>query len=181
MRERSVLPKTIEKYIDFLNGIKDNALPYECQVSIETIVTNNAINKSVVKPLEKIGLIKRHTKTSWDWIGGEPDKPMVLNLLDYVLHSQKPQQPAILPEYTTQIIDLLKEISSKLSNRQPTEEKALEGVKMSDRIYIAGQIASSIFKDSFDYNSDGDMQSIDRASLFIQKATDSLLKQLQSK
>lgn len=179
MRNKSVRNQTIEKYIDFLNGVKENSLPYECQVSLETIVTNYAINKSVVKPLQKLGIIERKSKTAWKWLVYEPDKKLVLELLDYVLHLKKPQEAALLPEYITQITNLLKEISSKLTNPQTIDESSGQGFKISDkRFEMAKAIAIGVYSAKKDFVN---LKSIDERNDYIIEATDNLLFKLNSK
>lgn len=180
MREKAVKTQTIEKYIDFLNGVKENALPYQCQVSLETIVTNYAINKSVVKPLQKLNIINRISKNSWEWIAEkEPDKAMVLALLDYVLHSNKQQIPALLPDYITKITDLLKEISEKLN---PTIE--IGEAKEFDRdkeFKLVSSIAGGVYKEAFKYiQSSSDGATIQSTNAFIISAANNLLNQFNA-
>jgi|GEM_PF-5243654 hypothetical protein len=179
MREKSVKPQTIEKYIEFLNGVKENALPYECQVSLETIVTNYSINKSVVKPLQKLGIIERKSKKAWEWLKDEPDKKLVLELLDYVLHLKKPQEAALLPEYITQITDLLKEISAKLTIPQTIDESGADSLKTSDkRFEMAKAIAIGVYSAKKDFES---LKNIDERNDYIIEATDNLLQKLNSR
>lgn len=181
MRQKSVTFKTVNKYINFLNAIKNHNKDHKLPTPIEQLVADFNINKTIIKALEVLNIIKRNSKTSWEWLADEPDKKMALTILDYLLHLKKPQQPALLPEYITQITSLLKEISEKLTPHQTIEESGEKGLKISDRIYLAGQIASAVYGE-FGINTTGitdpAIKTTNDTILFI---TDNLLSKINGK
>ena len=180
MRNKTALPKTVDKYINFLLAVRLNSAAID-PLHIEEIVKLFCINKSVVKPLSKLNIINRTAKDAYTWIERYPDKQMALQLLDYVLHTKKRQEPVLLPEWAT-MLDVLKEIRDSLKVTQPIEITALDSVKtsQSDRIYLAGQIANRIYESEDIIEIDKNMSMIKNINRAILLATDDLLNQLNS-
>jgi len=119
MREKPVSEKTINNYIDFLYSVKENALPYQCQVSLSEIVTNYAINKTAAKAIQEIGFIKKISTTSWEWLGDKevlPNKEMALRVLDYLLHKNKKTVHTPIPELSQDIAETLKQIRDNIAS-----------------------------------------------------------------
>jgi len=178
MRNKTVQPKTIEKYLNFLNQVKLNAKT--SNITIGEIVKFNAISKTVPKALITLKIIKQDGKATWDWLRNDPDKPMVLEILDYLLHSRKAQEAALLPEQVT-IITLLRKI---ISNQERSLKEAKNEViaLQSDydkeiRFKAAFAIAGGIYGSHPNLNENG-FYDYDSLNEYVIKATDDLLKKL---
>jgi len=132
MREKPVPEKTITKYIDFLYSVKENALPYQCQVSLSEIAINFSINKTAPKAIEKLGMIKKVSTTRWEWLGDPdvwPDKELALKVLDFLLHmNKKTMHTPILPDYATDIAAITKTLGEIRDNLTETN-KAVNGLR----------------------------------------------------
>lgn len=161
MREKKVLQKTIDKYVDFLDLVKAKAYgEYGALSNIDELIANSQINKSVTKALTDLKMVEFISKTQWTWLVGEPDKQMALKVLDYLLHIKKPTtQPPLFPEWATTQIALLKEISQSLTNLQAKENKGSKGLKLlqEDKLFeLVKAIATGVYSKQGAINESGD-------------------------
>lgn len=204
MREKKVLPQTIEKYIDFLDTVRAKAYgPDWASIgTIEDIVENCHINKSVIKPMEVLGLIRRTEKHQWEWLAGDPDKDMVLKLLDMVLHQRKKATVTpLLPDFATQIepiVAMLRDITanqkellrepktgpllSRALNKAPMDNNHLftqVEQRQKDRVYVAGQLAGKMYPK--EVSKIMEEMDIPKYNALIISITDDLLSQLYTK
>jgi hypothetical protein len=134
MREKPVSEKTITKYIDFLYSVKENALPYQCKVSLSEISTNFSINKTAPKAIEKLGLIKKISTTKWEWLGDPdvwPDKELALRVLNHLLAmNKKTVHTPIWADYAADIAAITQTLSEIRDNTSETN-KSIDRIKSS--------------------------------------------------
>lgn len=131
MREKKTPPKIISKYIDFLSTVMENSLPYDCPISLEEIVSNYAINKTVIKAIIDIKIIERKGKKEWTWLGDQITREMALKILDILLHDKKKiLQLPISDEWAT-ITASLQLIVDKLTLLSEIENNGVEGIEIS--------------------------------------------------
>jgi len=127
MREKKVTNATMQRYQDFLDMVKENALPYECQKSLSSIAFTNSVTKAAPKALEELGIIKREGKF-WHWLKGAPSKKMVFEVLDFNLKKTKKTVHFPIPELAG-VGDALKEITERLMQITVQHERAFKSVK----------------------------------------------------
>lgn len=171
MREKKVNQATITRYIDFLNFVKQSSLPNESSVSLSWIADKGHVAQAAPKALEEIGIIQKEGKF-WHWIKGEPNKNMVLEILDFNLKKTKKVVHYPIPEFAA-IGDSLKEITERLIQITVHQERALKTAKntplethligatifdeQQQRFEMVKAVAGGIFKD---FNNLNDYQAI---------------------
>lgn len=91
MRQKTANPKIVEKYIDFLEVVKIQS--NEHRITLQELVKNRNINKSVIKAFYELKIIQRHETSAYHykWIGEEPSKLQALEVLNYCLELGKKQ------------------------------------------------------------------------------------------
>lgn len=191
MREKPVNPKTVERYIDFLNGVFDNQWPYECQVTITAIAMGDGVSKSAPTELVKMGIIQKDNPKRWIWTSNErPGKELALKLLDKLLHRNKKTIHVPLQPDFNGITASMQTVAERLAQIAVQNERILKRVKNEDvaiasefdlfkiddqRLYLAGQIATGLYSSN---STDGmELKSINAQ---IVQTTDDLLLQLRN-
>lgn len=190
MREKKCLESTVDKYINFLIAVKANE--NDKYASMDYLIEQHKINKSVRKTLITLFIIDYKSNNFWHYLSFEPDRKLALTVLDHLLEKGKKSRH-------TPIAGMEAFVTAVERNTEAINRNAIEVNKLlktrenrlgdntgdlfrvdSDRLYIAGQMVS-LFRDAFEYNQVGDEQAISRTSDFIIRATDTLLLKLKAK
>lgn len=192
LRQKPANEEALQKLISFLFEIKSFAhnTP-EQRIDVKYSIKTYQVAKRTFSDLKALKIITEQGDKI-EFISKEDLRKIALKVLDYRLKKTKKQIHVPIPEFAG-IADSLKTISERLEQLAVQNEKWLKthknslvsNVENSDmfrvddqRLYIAGQIAGNIFKESFQYNNECDVQVIDRASNFIVQATDDLINKL---
>lgn len=162
MREKPVSQERIDKYIDFLFVVKNNSEGTVQILTLSEIAKNSKVSSSAPSALEKLNIIEKKSKFVWIWKSEtRPSKTIALKVLDFLLHKNKKTVHYPIPEFAG-IAESLEHISERLIELAVQNEKWLRahknGLKSNEQeatdlfriddqeLYIAGQIASALYK-----------------------------------
>lgn len=130
MRVKKPLEATISKYVDFLNEVKDYSYPHKSVfVTIQFRIKNNHINKSVLPAMIKMEIIKLVNDNEWNWMAGEPDRKMALEVLNFCLELNKKQITTPISGFESEIIAYVKEIRDNLIHNTTKQTDSVHGLK----------------------------------------------------
>jgi hypothetical protein len=164
MREKKCLPKTIEKYVEFLHYIKEHSLPYKPEIDLNDIIKLFKINKTILRALKELSIIDTTDCKTWEYLSFNPDKTLALSVLNYILEIEKKQKVVLLPGFTESVA-LLQKISEKMdtyvtqtrvfnqgAKNAPKEVDmfAEQNQKFRDRVSIAKHIASGVYQQFYE-------------------------------
>lgn len=171
MRYHKVNEQAVSKTIAFLQELNHKIIRGE-KIRFGELHDSFKIAKSTGSSIVQLGLIKEVSPFTYNWTDSfDLDRKLALKILDHNLHrSTKRVEQPLFPELFADIKSLLVEIrdnTKKQNNRS-------EGLKISERVYIAGQIANGYYTNGLQ----GDKMEI--TNDFIIRATDDLLNKLNS-
>lgn len=176
MRQRSVNQKAVSKLSLFLFELRGRLANNET-VSFTTMYEKHGVSKSTLSALKKLGyIVEDGLVFTWQNNLNHVDKTIALKILELLRQrSDKQADTPISDLWVVEIAEIKKLITEVVHNTKK-QNKLTEGFKMSDRVYIAGQIASGAYVDT----TDGGFVNFDAVNNFIIKATDDLLSKLNS-
>lgn len=197
MRYRAPNEKAIGKLLNFLN-----ALQHKCDGTDFTHYTSSQlhiafqVSKSTYSVCKKLEIVKE-TKDGLQWIKENPNREMCLQILSVLLEQSKREKLTPISKDWTALNEVLNDISEKISigiaqnnnNRpqplkSPQKEPSLfsdQEQRQKDMVYIAGQIASGVWKSEIKFVDDPeDVATIDHVNSFIMNATKDLLSKLRN-
>lgn len=167
MRVRAVNEKAVAKLIAYLTDLRKD-LADGIFVTGHVLQTKHAVSKSTYSVCQKLEIIVDQT-----WNNAfDTDRKTAVKILEYLRQRSDRQTDKPISDLWCQEIAAIKELLTQVRDNTKKQNKGLEGFKISERVYIAGQIASGIYTEG----TRGD--SIASLSSLIVMATDDLLKQL---
>lgn len=190
MREKPANEGAIARLIGYLNDVYLTSKANSTTFSAFELHKYHQVAKRTTSDCRRLKIFQVNEDKTVTWLDeDQPARFMALRILDYRLKKTKKTIHVPIPDFAG-IADTLQTIGERLAQLAVQNEKWLKRAKNDEnglategdlfrvedqRLYIAGQIASRIYKDSFEHNPD---QSISRASDFVIKATDDLMKKL---
>lgn len=128
MRERKVTDATIERYMFFLNSVSAIS-GYESRKTIAEFAKEKRINKSVVPAIIQLNFVETISRNKWNWLLPKPNKEMVLQILDLLLHKKKKTiHIPIVPEWAT-MVTAVNQLTDRMGVYLTQNEKSLRGTK----------------------------------------------------
>ena len=143
MREKTHRPQDVDRYIRLLQDVSAYSIDKTTSndISLRDIIKRCGVSNSAEFALKKLNIIKKETDFKWTYEWGTPTASHAKQILDFNLswRKKKSQQPTLSPDWQT-LVEKLTTISSDLKELLKTPENSQ---KQSDRVYLAGQIASN--------------------------------------
>jgi len=153
MRERQVRAKDVNRYITFLQNIRDNAIENnpDNYLTIEEIIKSVGVSKSVTFAMSKLGIINRSGERVWTFEHGMPTEKMALQVLDFNLtwRKKKQKQPTIDfgADFQT-LIERLQVISEDIKKCTTSPKNTPQGIDMKFELIKA--IATGVYSEFSD-------------------------------
>jgi len=197
MRDRKANEKAINNTCDFLDDLQAKCEGNEDykRITISDLHLLHRISNSTFSACKTLGIVKE-TKDGLEWLKENPNREMVLQVLDYLLNSRKKRKDIALPglaDFTNAInksIEAMNKNTFEINNalrvtKIPQKTTGLfdeQDTKERQRFEMAKAIATGIYNYAFKFiQSPDDTASIQDTNQFILTATDNLLSLLNKK
>jgi len=176
MRQRSPNQKALEKLSTFLYEIKGRLTNNE-KVNFSQLYIKYNISKSTLSVLRKLNyIIDGESSIEWNNPSAESDRVIGLKILEFLRQQSDKQSDKPINDLWVAEISHIKELLTQVRDNTKKQNNRSEGFKISERVYLAGQIASGCYVDIKDF---ADLN-FNATNNFIIKATDDLLSKLNS-
>lgn len=159
LREKPANEVAVEKLINFLAEAEVTLKTENIKYDFSEIIKSNGVAKRSFSDLKALKIVKHEAGKKPEWIGREqPLRITALQILDYRLKKSKKAIHVPIPDFAP-ITDSLKTIAERLAHITLQHERLLRTPKNAinetdvdlfrvdeQRLYIAGQIASAVYK-----------------------------------
>jgi len=193
MREKTARDLVVNRYIEFLKDVQCYDVFEHTELS--ELIAKHGINKSVRRALIDLAIIDLKDNAYWNYLSFEPNKPLALSVLNYLLERSKKSRATVIAglEETNAVLRSLSEtVNNYIQRREsvlkqtamPSNGNLFSEVdsKQNMRVDIAKHIAGAVFGKSLPYIvNPGDSATIDETSRMIVTMTDSLISELSKK
>lgn len=169
MRQRSVNEKAVSKLINYLTDLRKD-LADGIFVTGHQLQTKHAVSKSTYSVCQKLEIIVDQT-----WNNAfDADRKTAVKILEFLRQRSDKQTDKPISDLWCQEITAIKLLLSEVRDNTKKNNNRSDGFKISERVYIAGQIAQAVYNNPF---TEGAIPEMSRIILI---ATDDLLSKLNS-
>lgn len=169
MRQRSVNEKAVSKLINYLTDLRKD-LADGIYVTGHQLQTKNQVSKSTYSVCKKLEII---VNNAWN-NAFDADRKTAMKILEFLRQQSDKQTDKPISDLWIAEIASIKELLTQVRDNTKKNNNRSEGLKISERVYIAGQIANGYYTNGLQ----GDKMEI--TNDFIIRATDDLLNKLNS-
>lgn len=174
MRVRAVNEKAVSKLIAYLTDLRKD-LSDGIYVTGHHLQTKHAVSKSTYSVCQKLEVIVNQT-----WNNAfDADRKTAIKILEFLRQQSDKQSDQPISDLWIAEIAAIKLLLSEVRDNSKRKDNRSEGFKISERVYLAGQIAGGVYNRVFPFilnPSDG--ASFDEANIMIVKMTDDLINKL---
>jgi hypothetical protein len=176
MRVRNVNEKAVGKLISFLTELKIR-IGAGAQINSASLQENHGVSKSTISACRKMEIISPNNDGTFQWnLAYDSDRKTAVKILELLRQRADKQTDKPISDLWVAEISHIKELLTQVRDNTKKNNNRSEGFKISERTYIAGQIASGCYVDTREFA----YLNFDATNAFIIKATDDLLSKLNS-
>lgn len=184
MRQRSVNEKAVSKLINFLTSLKKDLDLGHGAITARQLQLKHGVSNSTYSTCRKLNIVT--DDMSWN-LFCKPNRETALKILEFLRQRSDKQTDKPISDLWIAEIASIKELLTQVRDNAKKNNNRSEGFKISERVYIAGQIASGIFDLEILHSNSGKIGSgkmikedISLLNDYVIFATDDLLSKLNS-
>lgn len=181
MRKRTVNQRALEKLSLLIFEVRGRLANKE-NLNFSQLYNTYNVSKSTISVAKKLGyIIEVDGYLTWNNPDQHSDRVIGLKILEALRQQSDKQSDKPISDLWVAEINSIKSLLSEIRSNTKDRATGLKSTSISERVYLAGQIASGIYMGILKYiQNQNDTASIDGTSDFIISATDDLLKKLNS-
>lgn len=148
MRVRAVNEKAVAKLIAYLTELKKD-LNDGIYVTGTHLQTKHQVSKSTYSVCKKLGIITEDQKWNQSFVS---DRKTAIKILEYLRQQSDKQSDKPISDLWVQEITHIKGLLTEIRDNAKKKDNRSEGFKISERVYLVGQIANGIYSNAHNYN-----------------------------